>query len=132
MNCKFEPIPGTDEFICPCCKTKIPSGFSADKIINCCPEPCTKEPRNFIYKISRYLKEYARHVLNGKPESTERQIIDRFKICQGCEEYIPQQINSGQCAECGCVINLLPASKGKNKLAWADEECPLGKWSSLK
>lgn len=66
------------------------------------------------------------HIRSGLPKSTQQQINDRFKICTNCESY-SQQYN--QCLECGCNINNRRIFL--NKLAWADQECPLGKWHSL-
>ena len=34
-----------------------------------------------------------------------------------------------ECSICGCNINT--KKKFMNKLAWADQECPIGKWKKI-
>lgn len=67
------------------------------------------------------------HIWLGFPKSSTAEINYRFTICKQCEFYEP--INS-QCLVCGC--NLSDKKKFLNKLAWADQECPLGKWKKVK
>lgn len=78
------------------------------------------------YKILRFAKSLWWHIWAGFPKSTSEQIISRYKICLSCDEY--DQKNS-QCMICGC--NLGTKRIFMNKLAWADQECPLGKWSKI-
>lgn len=80
-------------------------------------------PPGLVKKLGNYAKAYWKHKLAGRPESTREEIANRLEICQGCEAYM-----CGSCAVCGCYINTNLASEGKNKLAWADSECP---WLNL-
>lgn len=78
-----------------------------------------------IQKILTFLKSLWFHVWMGFPKCSHAEIDERFVVCsQQCDMY--NKIDS-TCLVCGCNVN-----KKKiflNKLAWADQECPLGKWS---
>ena len=77
-------------------------------------------------KIINFLRSLWWHIWLGFPKSTPLQILDRYAICEACEEFDPK---GSQCLVCGCSL-----SKKKNfmnKLAWADQKCPIGKWPSL-
>lgn len=51
------------------------------------------------------------------------EIEHRFAICASCEYY-----KNNTCEKCGCY--LVRDQVYMNKLAWKDQECPLGKWKS--
>ena len=77
-----------------------------------------------LRKIQTFLKSLFFHIYAGFPKCTQQQILERFQICSdGCDMY---NSKDSTCMMCGCNVN------GKkvflNKLAWADQECPLGKW----
>lgn len=80
-----------------------------------------------IRRIITFLKSLWFHVYAGFPKSTQAQILDRFYICQQCEMYEPKL---QQCLMCGCNINKKKIFM--NKLAWADQQCPLDKWGKIK
>lgn len=78
-------------------------------------------------KIKTFLKSLLFHVWAGFPKSTQKEINTRFDICQNaCDMYNKEH---GVCMVCGCNVN----SKRifLNKLAWADQECPIGKWPKI-
>lgn len=79
-----------------------------------------------LIKIKTFLKSLIFHIYAGSPKSTQQQIIDRYKICIICDEY--NWVKS-ECGICGCAIS--KKSKFLNKLAWADQECPIGKWKKI-
>lgn len=66
------------------------------------------------------------HIYSGLPKSTNAEILDRLLICKICEKY---NRDKQECNICGCNINAKRVFL--NKLAWADQECPLGKWSKI-
>jgi hypothetical protein len=45
---------------------------------------------------------------------------ERIKICAACPELIKK---TGQCGKCGCIVNM--------KTQYADESCPIDKWSAI-
>lgn len=72
------------------------------------------------------MKSLLFHVYRGFPKSTSDQIQTRYMICKGCLEFDSKK---GECSICGCTINTKKVFL--NKLAWADQECPLGKWQKI-
>lgn len=92
--------------------------------------PCTKSLRrnsdedapSFVDKIKNFAVAVAGHVSNGLPQCTEDQIIKRHNICLQCEFF-----KDDTCQKCGCP--LIRNKQFVSKLAWADQECPIGKWS---
>jgi len=79
-----------------------------------------------LLRIRTFLKSLFFHVWNGFPKTTQSEILDRYSICMDCSDF--NRIKS-ECGICGCSID--KKSKFLNKLAWADQECPLGKWQKI-
>lgn len=76
-----------------------------------------------IRKIYRFLKSLINHIRRGSPKSSQQLINKRYEICSVCPHF---DRNKSICLVCGCNIN-----KEKilmNKLAWADQKCPIDKW----
>jgi hypothetical protein len=80
-----------------------------------------------IKKILIFIKSLIFHIYWGFPKSTQEQINYRFSICNNCEFFDKEY---SQCMECGCNINNKKIFM--NKLAWADQQCPLNKWQKIK
>lgn len=80
----------------------------------------------WILKLKTFIKSLVFHVYSGFPKSTKEEIIYRYNICLSCEEFNHEK---SVCKVCGC--NLSTQSKFLNKLAWADQECPIGKWPTI-
>ena len=78
---------------------------------------------NLAVKIKNFIKALWFHIGYGLPKCSQEQINYRFKICSGCEFF--DRVNT-ECLQCGC--NISPKKKFLNKLAWADQKCPIGKW----
>lgn len=85
-----------------------------------------------IRKASNYAKATAKHIAAGRPKATDDQVAARFRVCQQCPLFLAVGDGSkkGRCThvECGCSLNTV-GLKGKNKLRWADQVCPDGRWS---
>lgn len=80
-----------------------------------------------IQKIKTFLKSLWFHIWSGFPKSSQEEINFRFKICtQECDMYNKED---STCMMCGCNINQKKIFM--NKLAWADQECPQGKWLKI-
>lgn len=77
-----------------------------------------------ISKIKTFIKSIIFHIWAGFPKCTQEQINNRYQICLVCDSF--DKINQ-ECMECGCNINNQKIFM--NKLAWADQQCPLNKWS---
>ena len=77
-------------------------------------------------RIKTFIKSLAFHVWLGLPKATQQEINDRYKICDNCEDFNRAK---QECNICGCAIST--KSKFLNKLAWADQECPVSKWKKI-
>lgn len=78
-------------------------------------------------RIQTFLKSLFWHIWAGFPKSSQEQINYRLNICLSCDKY---DADNKECFICGCNINNKRIFM--NKLAWADQECPLGKWKKIK
>lgn len=77
-----------------------------------------------LRKIKTFIKSLSFHIYWGLPKCTQEQILQRYATCSnGCEMY---NSKDSTCMMCGCNVNRKKVFL--NKLAWADQECPLGKW----
>jgi hypothetical protein len=72
-------------------------------------------------KITNFIRALYFHICAGMPKSSKEQIRIRYDICTSCDSFY-----NNQCLECGCNINNKKIFM--NKLAWADQQCPLNKW----
>lgn len=82
--------------------------------------------KHFLAKIRRFIRALLFHIGAGMPKSTQDQINHRYLICLSCDSF---DKNNAQCMECGCNINNKRIFM--NKLAWADQQCPLNKWNKI-
>jgi hypothetical protein len=87
-------------------------------------KPNHKMP-GFIDKVIGFGKAATQHLAKGNPKCTEEQIAERYDICKSCEFF-----QNNICAKCGC--NLVREQIYMNKLAWADQSCPIGKWKAVR
>lgn len=77
-------------------------------------------------KFQTFIKSLFWHIAKGLPKSGKTNILARYKICVECSEY---NNTDKICNQCGC--NISDKNIFMNKLAWADQECPLGKWKKI-
>lgn len=77
-----------------------------------------------ILKVLVFLKSLWFHIYNGFPKSSQEEINYRYNICCSCEFF-----NNNECLQCGCNINNKKIFM--NKLAWADQHCPINKWNKI-
>ncbi len=88
--------------------------------------PLKKGRRMFLIRLQIFIKSLWFHIYGGFPKSTQKEILDRYHVCETCEEF---NANKEQCNVCGCYLS--KKKKFLNKLAWADQECPIGKWPKI-
>lgn len=84
-------------------------------------EEIPSEPPSLMQKVMNFSKAAANHAVAGGPKCTDEQIQERYNICVSCEFF-----KNNICTKCGC--NLVREKIYMNKLAWADQSCPVGKW----
>jgi uncharacterized paraquat-inducible protein A len=80
-----------------------------------------------LLKIKNFLVSLWFHIYRGFPKATKLEILQRYNICSACTEF--DKIRS-ECSVCGCRITT--KRQFMNKLAWADQSCPLSKWTEIK
>lgn len=80
----------------------------------------------FLIRLKTFIKSLIWHIHMGLPKSTQEQIDHRFNICLSCDSY---DSHNKECLQCGCSINQKRIFL--NKLAWADQKCPIGKWNNF-
>jgi len=94
-----------------CDKQEIPS-----------PPPLTQRVVNFVAAA-------AQHAIAGNPVVSEKVLQERLKICQACELFKRNQNEiGGVCTHSSCGCNIQDNLNYLNKIAWADQQCPIGKW----
>jgi len=77
--------------------------------------------KTLFLRIKTFLKSLYFHIQAGLPKSSQNLINKRYDICIKCDKF-----ENNQCLVCGC--NLSRKKVFLNKLAWADQKCPLEKW----
>lgn len=78
-----------------------------------------------FYKIKIFFNSLFWHISRGAPKSTQETILYRLELCKSCDNF---DKHNSQCLICGC--NISDKKIFLNKLAWSDQECPIGKWGS--
>jgi hypothetical protein len=68
----------------------------------------------------------AQHLLRGAPRCSQEEINARLDVCRGCPLFDGTICRHGAC---GCRVN--GRRRFFNKLAWADQSCPLDKWTAI-
>lgn len=79
-----------------------------------------------LIRLKTFVKSLFWHIARGLPKSGKQNIVYRYEICLACDKYNKKE---STCNECGC--NISDQNIFLNKLAWADQECPLGKWKKI-
>jgi len=79
----------------------------------------------FFIRLKTFIKSLLWHISRGLPKSSQSLIDYRYNICSSCEMF---DYKNNLCNYCGCNINNKKVFL--NKLAWADQKCPLNKWDS--
>lgn len=90
----------------------------------------TKQEKSpgLVRKIVNFVPAAISHAIKGNPTVSEDKMRERLSICKGCQLYDKiKEICTH--SSCGCPIkdNL----EYRNKIAWADQECPIGLWGKV-
>jgi hypothetical protein len=129
IDCEWKAYRG--EFLCVHCQ-----GRSRKQVRRNCPaktrRPIPTQKPPLFKRLASFTVAAISHAIKGNPTCTQEEIDERLSICRGCEKFIPDKENKdlGACAECGCTTGR--EEKYLNKLAWADQKCPLDKWEAEK
>ncbi len=77
----------------------------------------------FFRRGLNFARAATMHALRGAPHASQETIDARLAICQACDFY-----NGQTCTHKDCGCNAGRTRRFLNKLAWADQQCPIGKW----
>ena len=80
----------------------------------------------WLIRFKTFIKSLFWHINRGLPKSSQSTIDYRYQICMSCDKFDKE---NHQCLICGC--NISTKKVFLNKLAWADQQCPLNKWSRI-
>lgn len=131
MTCEFIKV-NNFQYKCRVCGT-IVSSFDETEYptLICAHKLSLYNPAEFGIKISHIEnntneKESVDAVqkIDDLKKCSVEEIEERFAICSSCEHY-----KNNTCEKCGCY--LVRSQIYMNKLAWKDQECPIGKWKKL-
>lgn len=87
-----------------------------------------QEPPHLLIRVKNFSLHAIAHFCNGMPTCLQSQIDERLAICKACPLY-NQEAEICTHEKCGCGVGR--QQKFLNKLAWADQECPDGRWKRL-
>lgn len=97
------------------------------------PLSVTHDGPGFAKRLVNFTLASIQHAMAGMPTCTQTEIAARYDICRACELYKPDKDNPdvGRCTheKCGCGVS--GVEKFVSKLAWRDQDCPLGKWPAI-
>jgi hypothetical protein len=128
-DCRWRTMHG-DNASCDSPKMLTPALFNPCRTCARCPytdhEPAAApaEPPSLARRALNFATALARHAGDGfaKREQTEIDAILE-NHCKPCEFF-----NGTRCTHASCGCNISGERKFLNKLAWASEHCPIGKW----
>jgi hypothetical protein len=122
MHCEFELVDSDkpENHRCRRCGRVVASPGPSHRI----HARCSASPPGLGRRLFNFGKAAIAHAASGLPTCTQEQIDARLAICRACPLF-----DGSICrhADCGCRIG--QQRKFLNKLAWADQSCPLGKWN---
>lgn len=158
MNCKLKLVEsstnsadGLNHYICDHCRIPLAHRRVQSELHRPCPAqkgPAPNaadhksadpppDPPSIIRRGLNFTHATIKHFLNRMPTCDQAEIDARITVCQGS----PSKLTEQRCtylnpetrvcthADCGCHIT--SELKFVSKLAWRDQDCPLGKWPKL-
>jgi hypothetical protein len=122
IKCVFVPTEHNDEYRCDRCGRIVASRHGQTRI----HARCNSSPPSLVKRTMNFAGALVNHVARGMPTAPQAEIDRRLAICKSCPLF-----DGAICrhADCGCRIS--QARKFFNKLAWADQSCPIGKWNAI-
>ena len=134
VECSEPDVRGWRVVCCAQCGFRLnPTPSPLSRIVGECPRCRNKNEPTPPRKLLNFSLASIKHVAAGAPTCTQEQIDERIVVCYACPLYVPTKDNPevGHCSheKCGCTVTR--EQKFISKLAWRDQECPLGKWPKL-
>lgn len=84
-------------------------------------DPAPSRSRQLVSFVGAML----RHIVTGCPVTTTHARQLRLAICRACSYY-----DGSRCSKCGCGVKTHAAFI--DKLGWAEQRCPVGKWGPVR
>ena len=124
--CVFDKI-DSNMFICQNCGYK--TSF-ANLERNCIK--LDNGPSNFR-RLANFAYAAVKHELTGRKTVSDEVLKSRLSICTNCPSNLFKRIdeNTGICTHETCGCNIKDYQTYLNKIAWSDQECPVGHWKAV-
>jgi len=127
MNCELEKDELTGKFICKICGVKLPVNAQ----INCRMKrkQAENKPPPLVQRVANFASAATAHAAAGNPKVTKEVMQERLAICRSCPLFKPNKNEvGGVCTHETCGCNIQDNLNYLNKIAWADQECPIKRW----
>ena len=126
MNCLYERKGDGSKkdhlYVCASCGHIRESNYGIDGLHRRC-DNSPKDIPAITARLLRFSLAAIVHASKGNPTCTQEQIDERLGICTVCDDF-----TGSACKHCGC--NCRKRKQYLNKLAWADQCCPINKWEA--
>lgn len=131
-DCIFKPN-NIGSYTCERCGFTLPRG---DVKANCkATINDTKpelQPPSLLQRVWNFGKAAVNHAIMGSPVVTPEVLKERLDICKACPLFKPNQNEvGGVCTHSSCGCNIQDNLDYMNKIAWADQECPIKRWGKF-
>ena len=128
MDCNFIEQNKEKKYICTVCEYE--TNFLG--VRTCQPLPPKKDEPSLLKKIGNFTFALAKHLYKGMPTVNKDVLDNRLKICQECPLFKKKDgMVGGVCAHESCGCSIQDEVVFLNKIAWADQKCPIGKWGEI-
>jgi hypothetical protein len=125
ITCKFINTNDPNILRCEYCSVEIPSKFK--NVYRDCNKQL--QPPPLLQRILNFTAAATKHAIAGNPVVSEEVLKQRLDLCRACELYKPNNnAVGGVCTHETCGCNIQDNLNYLNKIAWADQKCPIGKW----
>lgn len=125
MKCNFELIE-VGKYKCAVCGLEVSKSYRSE-----CRPRQEKSP-SFIQKVVNFVPAAISHAVKGNPTVSDEVLQQRLKICRNCPLYKDLGNNEGMCTHSSCGCPIKDKLEYRNKIAWADQACPIGSWDKEK
>jgi hypothetical protein len=135
MDCNFQfwekdKNTGRDLFVCTKCGYVTEIAHAKRNCVKISQPQYDRAP-NLLRKIGNFSHALGGHLYKGMPTVSQSELDERLKICQECPLLRKEGLVGGVCTHENCGCNIKDEVTFLNKIAWADQECPIGKWGKI-
>ena len=121
-NCELVSTPDEDRWRHKCAACRL-SVRNKQATIPCVQSEVASQPPSLPRRLANFAQAAAKHLVAGLPPASQAEMDRRWVICQACELF-----DGRICTHSHCGCNVSGSAKFLNKLAWAEQQCPIGKW----